>query len=143
MTPPGVTPTSVRRCGYCEASLAGRDPRARYCDNKCRAAAHKARTRYGPQIVGEVRSSALPASSPARNAERMRERRRRGPIRSDKRIAFSKAVTAAATLVREVARVTEPDALAMATQAMAAALPARFHGEPRAVSDLRIRREAA
>jgi ribosomal protein L15E len=69
--------SDARRCEFCAKPLVGRDPRARFCDDKCRAKGWKARTGYGV-VERRVRTVARRTS-------------RRAP---DLRISYRRAVDA-------------------------------------------------
>lgn len=56
----------------------------------------------------------------------MRRLRAAGPITSDKRISFTRAVQAGANLIRQVASISEADARVIAAREMNNALPARL-----------------
>lgn len=134
----------TRRCGACGKSLAGRSPRALYCDSSCRANAAKRRARGVPEAGATV--TALPTPPPDADEP---DQPADGPVTiatiaelEDADRASTALGLAAVALARRIDRnVDTGSALASAVNTLASTLAAATRGARRAETELdKIRR---
>lgn len=126
----------TRCCDWCGELLHGRDQSTKTCSDRCRITLSRWRRGEGPfssrgrghDHRGRARPFNETVAREHAERDRKRARRRNGPIPSDRRIQFSRAVDACVAAMRQVGSISEQNARVIAERELLARAPRAVRG---------------